>query len=64
MYSVALAKAGILQKKFEVHSLRSFRHSIDRMSEQQTNRLQRKTKEKKKHTEDRNPKAFAFANPI
>ncbi|KAF8423049.1 hypothetical protein EV426DRAFT_717705 [Tirmania nivea] len=33
------------------------------MSEQQTNRPHRKAKEKKKHVGDRNPKAFAFANP-
>ncbi|RPB25779.1 DUF663-domain-containing protein [Terfezia boudieri ATCC MYA-4762] len=33
------------------------------MLEQQTNRPHRKTKEKKKHTGERNPKAFAFANP-
>ncbi|KAL6719963.1 Glycoside hydrolase 2 (Mannanase, beta-galactosidase) [Lecanora helva] len=31
--------------------------------EDQTNRAHRKTKEKKKHTGDRNPKAFAYANP-
>jgi ribosome biogenesis protein BMS1 len=31
--------------------------------EEQTNRPHRKSKEKKKHTGDRNPKAFAYANP-
>lgn len=31
--------------------------------EEQANRPHRKTKERKKHTGDRNPKAFGYANP-
>ena len=31
--------------------------------EDQANRTHRKMKEKKKHTGDRNPKAFGYANP-
>ena len=31
--------------------------------EEQANRPHRKTKVKKKHTRDRNPKAFGYANP-
>lgn len=36
---------------------------ISRVMEDQANRPHRKTKEKKKHTGDRNPKAFGYAHP-
>lgn len=47
-----------MERKSEVSGL-SCNHNM----EDQANRPHRKTKEKKKHTGDRNPKAFGYANP-
>ena len=46
-----------MQKKWKVEA------GSSRTMEDQANRPHRKTKEKKRHTGDRNPKAFGYANP-
>ena len=46
-----------------VHWTSSSPTTTTAVMEEQANRPHRKTKVKKKHTGDRNPKAFGYANP-